>query len=88
MIYVDRLMDRGWVLRGERVKSCNLFTDGDREELIAFAAGIGLPVTWLQVTRGRMHYYLTEGMRARALAAGAVEVTNKEAAKMWTGGKK
>jgi hypothetical protein len=83
MIYVDRLMDRGWVLRGERVMSCHLFADGDRAELASFAAGIGLPSTYMHTSRGRLHYDLTEGMRARALAAGAVEVTNKTAAKMW-----
>lgn len=83
--YVDRLMDRGWKVRGELVKSCHLFTDGDRGELVAFAARIGIPSTWLQSSRGRLHFDLTEGMRARAVSFGALELTNKEAAKIWRG---
>ena len=87
-VYVDQLMSRGMEVRGQRVRSCHLFTDGERKELVVFGAGLGLASRWLQVSRSKkqvFHFDLTEGMRVRAIAAGAKEVSNREAAKIWTG---
>lgn len=71
---------------------CHLFAD-DEDELHAFAQGIGLKRSWYQQPKGTpgrpldpsslkaqmWHYDVTESVRARAAAAGAVEVTRREA---------
>lgn len=60
--------------------SCHLTTDGELDDLHAFAARIGMRRAWFQ--SGRIpHYDLTEGRRQRALAAGAVFVPAKEQAR-------
>ncbi len=61
---------------------CHLLADSD-DELNEFAAALGLKLAWRQdgVPRGCRkptqppHYDLTSGMRAKAVAAGAVEAT-------------
>jgi hypothetical protein len=41
-VYVDPLMDHGWILRGNPVMSCHLFTDQvDLTELHQLASMIG-----------------------------------------------
>lgn len=52
---------------------CHLWTDGELEELHAFAARLGLKRTWFQDRRGFPHYDLTPSKRLRAVALGAVE---------------
>jgi Protein of unknown function (DUF4031) len=58
--------------------SCHLTTDGELDELHAFAARIGLLRAWFQEHPVASHYDLTPSRRARALAAGAVFVPMRE----------
>ena len=53
---------------------CHLATDGEFEELHAFAARLGIPRRFFQGD----HYDLPEHLRARALELGAVPVTTRE----------
>ncbi len=55
-------------------ESCHLTTDGDVEELHAFALKIGMKRAWFQAHRVMDHYDLTPARRAAALRAGAVYV--------------
>ncbi len=67
MVYVDELMNWGWRLG----PSCHLFADSP-DELHAFAARIGMKRQWAQVGgRSVLHYDLTAGRRAKAVALGA-----------------
>ncbi|MGE3289387.1 MAG: DUF4031 domain-containing protein [Pseudonocardia sp.] len=71
---------------------CHLVSDADDPtELHAFAARIGLRRAWFQPGRRpgdgspdptKNHYDLTEEARARAVAAGAVEITAHEGGRM------
>lgn len=71
---------------------CHLVTDSDDPaELHAFAARIGLRRAWFQPGRRpgdgspdptKNHYDLTEEARARAVAAGAVEISAHEGGRM------
>lgn len=77
MIYVDPLIscvpNRNW----RHNESCHLMCDpgDDFTEMHSFAAGIGLKRCWFQNRKGSTpHYDLTASMRARAVAAGAVEI--------------
>lgn len=88
MIYVDPIAFHGWKVRGACVKSCHMWTDGEVEELDAFAVKIGLRPEWKQVSRGLrnpgiVHYDLTERMRGIAVARGAVSLSRKEAVEKW-----
>ncbi len=65
-VYVDLPV---WPWRGK--KWAHLWTDGPLDELHVFAQQIGLRREWFQDKRNFPHYDVTEGMRARALAAGA-----------------
>ena len=61
-------------------EACHLFP-GDRTaaglgELHALARRIGLRLEWYQERARLPHYDLTRGMRARAVAAGAVELAD------------
>lgn len=68
---------------------CHLFAD-TQEELHEFAESIGLRRSWFQPGKplkgGRpshlWHYDVTEGKRAEAVKAGAVEVTWRESVKI------
>lgn len=76
-VYVDPLIaclpNRRW----RYTQSCHLFAD-TVEELHAFAARLGLLHSWFQHRPGRLpHYDLTKGMRARAVAMGATELTDR-----------
>ncbi|WP_321935482.1 DUF4031 domain-containing protein [Paraburkholderia sp. J8-2] len=83
-IYVDRLEDWGFIIRGRRVRSCHLFTDGhDIEELHRFAERIGMRREWFQVARSAPHYDLTPSRRAEAVRLGAIEVGRREAVAIW-----
>lgn len=72
MVYVDELSDRGWILRGKRIKSCHMAAD-TLEELHAFAYRMGLKREWFQ-DKSIPHYDLTEKMRNRAVRMGAKEL--------------
>ncbi len=72
MIYVDRLMpckaNKNW--RYNHVS--HLTTDGDIEELHAFAKRLGLKRSWFQGGR-HPHYDLTGSKRVQAIQLGAVQ---------------
>lgn len=56
---------------------CHLTCD-DLAELHAVAAKIGMKRAWFQHDNALPHYDLTPRMRARAITAGAVEITRTE----------
>lgn len=66
-IYVDALFD--W---GKQGKWCHMWTDGDPEELHAFASSIGLQPQWFQKANlSFLHYDLRPSKRELALKKGA-----------------
>lgn len=78
MIYVDTLINYGWVLRGKRVESCHMLAD-TLEELHAMATKIGMKLSWFQMsTNGTPHYDLVKSRRDRAIVLGAKELNRKE----------
>lgn len=94
MILVDALVDYGDRVKGEARRYgtvwCHMVSDTSEEELHAFAQRIGMRREWFQheethsgVTHA--HYDLTPGRRARAIAAGAVEVQKTELARRAVG---
>lgn len=83
-IYVDNANIPAKVGRHSSVW-CHLITDNpDLEELHQFAESIGLRRSYFQDKRysprdpGRPHYDVTARARARAVAAGAVEIDIRE----------
>lgn len=79
-LYVDPLMDRGWNIHRQRVRSCHLFTDQvDLAELHTMAARIGCRREWFHNKPGAPHYDLTAMRRQSAIGAGAVAVDNRTA---------
>jgi hypothetical protein len=81
-VYVDPLMNHGWVLHGRPTSNCHMFTDGALEELHALAQKIGLRRAWFQDKRVP-HYDLTPLDRAAAIAGGAIEVDRRRAVQIW-----
>ncbi|END4825127.1 DUF4031 domain-containing protein [Shigella sonnei] len=81
-VYVDVLMNHGWKLRGHPTKNCHMFTDGDIEELHEMAETIGMKRSWFQDKRIK-HYDLHARRRQKAVELGAVEVSRREAVKIW-----
>jgi hypothetical protein len=81
MIYVDQLIE--YHKRNKfGYKWCHLWTDGDIEELHAFAAEMGLKKCWYQNHRRHNrpsfpHYDLNPYMRTIALRKGAKEIALK-----------
>jgi hypothetical protein len=72
MVYVDRLVStRGrWLYHN----SCHMTAD-TVEELVEFAADLGLRVEWLQVSRsGTPHFDITPTKRKAAVKLGAKEI--------------
>jgi len=61
--------------------SCHLTTDGDIDELHAFAAKLGMKRAWFQDHPILKHYDLTPSKRALAVKLGAVEVSGVEQAR-------
>lgn len=90
-VYVDRLMDFGWVLRGRPTKSCHMFSDDptDHSELHAKAEEIGMRREWFQGPdkSSYPHYDLTPRRRVLAVEAGAVEVDRQRAAEIRSAGR-
>jgi len=83
-VYVDPLLDRGWVILGERTPSCHMFCDQlDLTELHAMAAAIGMQRMRFQDKPAAPHYDLTPSRRALAVAAGAVEVDRRQSVHIW-----
>lgn len=66
MVYVDPLMDYGWVLG----PSCHMWADS-LEELHKVAKLLGLKRSWFQDRPRLPHYDLTRGKREIALRLGA-----------------
>lgn len=59
--------------------------EGDLDELHVFAARVGLRREWFQDKPWpRAHYDVTEKLRQRAIAFGAVPITWREAARLRT----
>jgi hypothetical protein len=95
-VYVDNVFLQASVPNGGRTVTsrwCHLFTDqDDPTELHEFAQRIGLRREWFQ--EGRMlgdrsrpdptkdHYDVTASRRRAAVAAGAVEISYREAGEM------
>ena len=82
MVYVDPLVNNGWVLYGKPTTSCHLWADAPGE-LHAMARKIGLKKEWAQAKSRVLHYDLTPSKREEALKAGAVAKTRKEAVESW-----
>lgn len=81
--YVDPLCAHGMKIRGASVLSCHLFTDGGTLDLASFGHKIGLKPRWLDKRNQIIHFDLTEWMRHRAIAAGAIPVSREEAVGIW-----
>lgn len=83
-VYVDTLHDYGWVVHGERTRSCHMFTDTvDLAQLHDTAKKIGMRLEWFQDKATAPHYDLKPGYRDAALLQGAVAVDRRTAAKLW-----
>lgn len=83
-IFVDRLTNWGWVMRGRKVQSCHMFTDSvDLEELHLFALRIGMRRAWFQPHRIAPHYDLTPSRARAAVQLGAIEVDRRQASDIW-----
>lgn len=74
IVYVDRTM------KYPSGEWCHLFTDGYLTELFDLALSIGLKIPWFQykLKCTLPHFDLRPSMRARAVAAGAVEVEREK----------
>jgi hypothetical protein len=81
MIMVDEIMKWPHARYPFMDGSCHLTTDGDLEELHAFAISIGLRRGWFQNHVLCPHYDLTPRKRALALSKGAVFVSARAQAK-------
>lgn len=72
-IYVDQIAQHSNGLW------CHIMTDGDIEELHAFAGRIGMRREWFQNKNPRhLHYDLRPRRRAAAIKAGAMSVSSAE----------
>lgn len=83
-VYVDPLMNHGWMLRGHVTANCHMFTDQlNLSELHEMAKRIGMKLAWFQGEASVPHYDLTGSRREAAIAAGAVEVDRRQAVGIW-----
>ena len=74
MIYVDALRSCGAPWRGG--VACHLVSDESEEELLSFAAALGIPRWWFQ--HGSIpHFDLSPSLRARAIELGAIAVDRR-----------
>ncbi len=71
-VYVDTLIDWGW----HRGPSCHLIADSV-DELISFAAKLGLKPEWMQ-TDNTPHYDLDARGRETALSLGAIPLKRRD----------
>lgn len=78
-VYVDPLVDYGkspWRGTGQ---ACHMMTDGELSELHDMMVLIGGSMRWFQNQHKTMpHYDLSPSMRAKAVANGAIEVSQEE----------
>lgn len=72
-VYVDPLMNHGWVMYGKQTPSCHLLADTE-EELHEIARKIGLKRRWFQGNASTPHYDLVPKRRLAAIAFGAKEL--------------
>jgi len=82
-VYVDEVRTHQMpttIPRVFRAGSCHLTTNGDADELHAFARRLGLKRAWFQDGR-TPHYDLTASRRARALELGAVPISARAQAR-------
>lgn len=79
-VYVDD-MYKSPMGRFGRMKMSHMVAD-TIEELLEMADTIGLPRKWIQYPDdpARVHFDVSMSMRAKAVAAGAVEITMRELA--------
>jgi len=79
-LFVDPLMNHGWVLRGRAVANCHLFTGRlALVELPALAEQIGMRRACLPAHASVPHYELTPSRRRDAIALGTLEVDPHQA---------
>jgi len=79
-VYVDNAHIPAVVHNGRTDHSstrCHLMAD-TLEELLAFRSRIGMRSSWLQVKPSGVHFDLTDGKRAQALRAGALELDQRD----------
>lgn len=82
-VYVDPLLDHGWVLQGRMVRSCHMFVDTiELDALHDMALWIGCRRGWFQ-DKNVPHYDLTASRRVDAIAHGAVAITRRQAVEIW-----
>lgn len=80
-VYVDNMHESAMGRFG-RMKMSHMLADS-REELDAMADRIGVARRWIQYPGTyREHYDISLSARAKAVAAGAVEIDMREAAQM------
>lgn len=72
-VYVDMLINYGWILRGKETPSCHMFADSV-EELNDMAKKIGMKLDWFQGGNDQQmpHYDLTASKREHAIRLGAI----------------
>lgn len=72
-VYLDPMVDHGKCIGRAGPRWCHMIAD-TLDELHAMAARIGLRRSWFQAHSNTPHYDIgTDGKRALAIAAGAVE---------------
>jgi len=78
-VYVDTLHDYGWVVLGQRKRSCHMFTNTvDLSERHDSAARIGMPLDGFQNKIAAPHCDLKPGYRDAAVLEGAVAVDRRQ----------
>lgn len=73
-VYVDELKSYP-IAKWRHGEACHMIGDGVAE-LISFAVAIGMREEWFQ-PRSSPHFDLTEELRKRAVAAGAIELDRR-----------
>jgi len=80
VVYVDELRTYGLPRTGQARRYgtswCHMATDGELDELHAFAERIGLQRRWFQPHLSVPHYDLSPSRRSAAVAGGAIEVSS------------
>jgi hypothetical protein len=83
MIYVDDMQMPAIVGRIE-AKWSHMFSDVSVQELKDFGDKIGMRHSWLQNTRGFIHYDVTNDKRAQAIKLGATPISWRDIQEHWT----
>lgn len=82
MLYVDRLRNNGMIVRGRQIRTCHLWSDKGRDELLQFAESLGMPRSWLH-DGSILHFDLVRKLRGQAVLHGAVGLGDHAAAVSW-----